>query len=150
MSQDSKSREQQLFKSHLVDTICGNMQDQVYRNVRNLIELIKDNRKDIEFLFETFGFDPADIPEKVTTYEDLGEDLYMTIITYVFNRLGWEFDDEAWIYLPPGHVSTSGYRANALLSIHLDPKTVGEERRNLSKEVSEKIFEEIEGRKKEC
>ena len=150
MSQDDKVRKQQLFKSHLVDTICGNMQDQVYRNVRNLIELVKDSPKDVEFLFETFGFDPADVPEEVSTQEGLGEDLMVKIETYVFDRLNWEFDDDGWIYMPPGHVPVSGHRPNALLSIHLDPETVEEERRNLDTKVSEKIFKEIEERKKAC
>ena len=150
MSQDDKVRKQQLLKSHLIDTICVNMQDQVYRNVRNLIELIKDNREDIKFLFETFGFDPADIPDEVSTQEGLGEDLMVKIETYVFDRLNWEFDDEDWVYLPPGHVPVSGYRPNALLSVHLDPETVELERRNLDTKVSEKIFKDIEERKKAC
>lgn len=132
----SDNTDQQLFKSHLVDTIYENMQDQVYRNVRNLMELIKDSPKDVEFLFKTFGLNSVDIPEKVTTYEDLGVDLYMEIINYVYDQLGWEFDDETWTYLPPGHILTSGDRANALLFLDLDPETVTDKSyRNLDKTV---------------
>ena len=98
--------------------VYENMADQVYFNIKTVVDLLIDHNKeeDLVELARAFAVDDVDI--KCADLEELRESIIINAESYIFKVLDWEYDKEGATYLPIGFEPPRGRTPKAFRVMH--------------------------------
>ena len=117
MSQSKRLTGSQL-KDQFASIVFENMNSTVYQNARNVIERLSYDKEQIKDLARAFDFEEGLLKDE--EWEVIEEDLMLTMMAYVFNILGWEYDSENCEWVPPEYNHPDYRRPRVFMTMHLD------------------------------